>query len=109
MACKRISWPETVPENITKAVIGSNRERNVSSLFVGEEHCVTRQKRLQDSEGDYQVYKIILLYKFMKYYIGCCIYEILQLYNKSQIYELILLLQNVGKEFMKSFSSISKS
>ena len=69
MACKRISWPEIVPENITKAVIGSNRERNVSSLFVGEEHCVTRQKRLQDSEGDYQVYKIILLYKFMKYYI----------------------------------------
>ena len=57
IACKRISWPETVPENITKAVIGSNWERNVSSLFVGEEHCVIRQKRLRDSEGDYQVYK----------------------------------------------------
>ena len=74
-------------------MIGSNWERNVSSLFVGEEHCVTRQKRLRDSGGDYQVYKYFTnLWNIRSYKIRCYIYEILQLYNKSQIYELILLL-----------------
>ena len=29
MACKRIMWHETVPENRTTAVIGSDQERNV--------------------------------------------------------------------------------
>ena len=78
-------------------MIGSNWERNVSSLFVGEEHCVTRQKRLRDSEEDYQVYKYFTnLWNIRSYKIRCYIYEILQLYNKSQIYEFINITPSLG-------------